>query len=289
MKIPGWVHDPIVYPRARVAILSMLGEPRFYGPVSAINRYEHRVSHPESVELLRQENGLSIWQTPDGERATMATELKGHLAGLLSEFKSNQYLQAPLVLRPGAIVLDVGANIGMFTLQALREGAQQVISFEPNPETRKALEWNIASVGGLDRATVMAKGAWNEAGAFTMTVDPFRPGRSSVVVPSPDQAAYQVEVELGRLDDMASMVPRVDFIKMDIEGAEINALKGATEILSRWKPQLSIAVEHTDDRLRNAEEVRETVLAINPKYLCIPGPYTVTPDRKLAPDILYFQ
>jgi FkbM family methyltransferase len=267
----------------------MLTRPRFYGPAAAIRQYEFRDGQPQQVQLLRQENGLSIWQTAAGELATMATELPGHLSNLLSEFERNQYLHPPLQLSPGAIVLDVGANIGLFTLQALKAGARQVMSFEPNPATRKALEYNVASVAAKGVVTVVGKGAWHTAGAFTMTVDPFRPGRSSVVVPSPDPASYQVEVQLGKLDEMARELPRVDFIKMDIEGAEVNALKGAAGIITRWKPQLSIAVEHTSDRLANAEQVRRTVLEIRPDYRCVPGPYTIMPDRKIVPDILYFQ
>ena len=81
---------------------------------------------------------------------------------------------------------------------------------------------------------------------------------------------------------------RVDFIKMDIEGAELKALQGARETIMRHKPYLAIAVEHTADRLRNARQVRELVLSINSEYRCVPGPYRFTGERRLAPEILYF-
>ena len=83
-------------------------------------------------------------------------------------------------------------------------------------------------------------------------------------------------------------MPRVDFIKMDIEGAELKAIEGAAEILRRYKPQLAIAVEHTDDQLRNAKMVRDLVCRINSEYRCAAGPYVVTRRYRLAPDILYF-
>jgi FkbM family methyltransferase len=288
MSLPGWFQDRVIYPRARAAILSLFNGADFYGPASAMARYQWRVPEPVDVRRLRQEDGLAIWQTPAGELATAETEIAGHLSNLLGEFDRNEYLGPPLRLRSGAVVLDVGANIGLFTLQALRAGVSKVISLEPNPASRSALVRNTRFAEG--RVTVLPKGAWHSAGTMTMTVDPYRPGRSSVVVPSPERASYEIPVELESLDAIVKdlALAHVDFIKMDIEGAETHALRGAAGILARFKPQLSVAVEHTSDRLANAEQVRRTVLELNPEYRCVAGPYTITPERKLAPDILYF-
>lgn len=75
---------------------------------------------------------------------------------------------------------------------------------------------------------------------------------------------------------------------MDVEGAELNALRGAREILRRDKPQLAITVEHTADSMRNGYLVRELLLEISLDYPCLSGPYRAT-KRGLAPEVLYFK
>ena len=52
---------------------------------------------------------------------------------------------------------------------------------------------------------------------------------------------------------------------------------------------MAIAVEHTDDILKNAQEVRDLVRSIEPKYQCFAGPYLITGNLRLAPEVLYFR
>ena len=245
---------------------------------------------PEQVQPGWSGNGLRIWRTPLGELATMDTGIALHVACLVSEFQRNQYVRPPLQLKPGAIVLDIGANIGLFARQALKAGAQQVICMEPAPGNLSALRWNMAPEIESGTVLVVAKGAWDRAGAMRLRVDPYLPVESSMVVPPCGEDAYDVQIDVEPLDQTVESLrlPRVDFIKMDIEGAEIGALEGAAGILRRYKPQISVGVEHTADRLGNARLVRDLVLSINPAYKCTAGPYSVTRERRLAPDVLYF-
>src|SRR5262245_13795099 len=105
------------YPRARAAALSLVGRDRFYNPLSAMLRFDSRRSFTQAqmlqaIRAIRTENGLTIWQTPSGELATIETEIAEHIAFLLAEFEADVYSSAQAPLKPGAIVLDVGANIG---------------------------------------------------------------------------------------------------------------------------------------------------------------------------------
>jgi FkbM family methyltransferase len=161
---------------------------------------------------------------------------------------------------------------------------------EPTPNTLRALRWNLDNADCAEKVSVISKGAWNVATTLKFTVDPVRPGRSSCVTATPEKTAYEISVEVERIDHIVRELglTRLDFIKMDIEGAEANALNGATDTLRRFKPQLAIAVEHTEDRLNNAATVREVVSTINPAYRCEPGSYSVTQHHRLAPEILYF-
>jgi len=244
----------------------------------------------DEIRIVRQESGLSIWRTPLGKLATADTEIKDHIAFLVAEFQRNVYLSGPIQVGPSALVLDVGANIGLFTQQAIRAGARLVICVEPNPASVRALRWNLAPEIASNRVSIITKGAWHAVDRLPFLVDPKRPGRSSCVVAPPEEAVYEISIEVAPLDLMVRELelPRVEFIKIDIEGAELSALQGASEILHRYKPQLAIAVEHTADRITNARKVRALVRKLNPRYHCDPGPYVATNTGKPAPDVLYF-
>ena len=136
---------------------------------------------------------------------------------------------------------------------------------------------------------MLAKGAWDSADKLEFTVDPKRPARSSFTERPQESTAYDLSIDVEPIDELIDslQLKRVDFIKMDIEGAEIRALAGAKGTLRRWKPLLAIAVEHTADPLSNAKAVRDLVQRLNPAYRCTAGPYGVL-NHRLVPEILYF-
>ena len=296
MTILGWVKRTPFYQPARAAALSLAGPTRFYNPISAARLVD---SEREDIErgilktlaLLGNEDGLSIWSTPAGEVATIETETAEHVAFLLAEFHSHPYFSHSVHVKPGEVVLDIGANIGLFTRQALEAGAGRVVCFEPVTGIRQALSWNLRAAIAAGKVSLIEKGAWNCADTLVFTVDPKRPARSSCVQRPDEASAFEMRLAVDRLDDMVRELglPKIDFIKMDIEGAECSALLGAADTLRRQKPKLAIAVEHTADRLENARSVRESVLRINPKYRWHPGRYSVNRHLRLVPEILYFR
>ena len=296
MKPPQWIkrHRSLYLP-ARAAALSLLGPHRFYTPLSAASLYSAERDDLTREILgrlrpIRREEGLSIWSTPWGEIATMESEMAEHLAVLLCEFRDKPYFAGPVAIGSGAIVLDSGANIGLFAQQALAAGAARVVCLEPSPRTARALRWNLTRPAATGQATILEKGAWDRAAALPMTVDPKRPGRSSFVNSPPEETAYQVTVAVETIDQIVRelSLPRVDFIKMDIEGAEVRALAGALETLRRDRPHLAIAVEHTARPLQNAKAVRDLVMDLDLGYHWRPGRYFVDASRRLTPEILYF-
>lgn len=295
--IPTWLKNNPIYPRARVAALSLVSVPHFYNPVSAVflcpdEREQQRFEQSliGQIRMIRQEDGLRIWNTPLGELATADTETEEHVSFLAAEFGRDVYFSGKVHVKPGTIVLDVGANIGLFSLQASRAGAGQIVAVEPTPGNVRAFRHNLAAAIEAKRVSIVTKGAWNVRDTLSFTVDPQHPARNSVMDQAPQENAYKVSIDVAPLDLMVQelQLPRIDFIKMDIEGAEVKALQGAAEILRRDKPQLAIAVEHTEDWLANAKSVRELVLNINPEYRCTAGPYVITKKLRLAPEVLYF-
>jgi FkbM family methyltransferase len=169
----------------------------------------------------------------------------------------------------------------------LQAGARQVVAVEPNPAALAALYWNLRCEIAENRVFVFGKGAWSAVDSLPFTVDPHRPGRSSLI---PGVTGFDITIEVEPIDHLINglELPRIDFIKMDIEGAELQALQGARETLRHFRPQLAVAVEHTDDLLRNARMVKNLVVDIDPSYHCEAGSYRIE-NYRLVPEILYFR
>jgi len=139
-------------------------------------------------------------------------------------------------LRPGMRFLDVGANIGYYTLLAARlvgpEG--DVFSFEPNPEVRARLEENI-HLNQFGNVTVRSEAMTRESGEVRFYVSDVSDNSGiSSIVPGAGLRDAQV-VPAVSLDDFVARLPspHVDLFKMDIEGAELDVLEGGRRFLAR--------------------------------------------------------
>ena len=147
-------------------------------------------------------------------------------------------------LRPGMIAVDCGAHIGYHTLLMANLMAKcvgktgRVYAFEPLPENFSVLCENIA-LNGYEGIVIAEKKA---VGAQTGR-QRFRRGRWHPEDPDPLTSVSrldpegELEVEVVALDDYF-VDERVDFIKVDVEGAEEMVLKGAQRLLRRWAPTL---------------------------------------------------
>jgi FkbM family methyltransferase len=134
---------------------------------------------------------------------------------------------------PGQTVIDVGANIGVFSLWAASHlGSNgRLLSVEPHPLSFGYLERNLAPFSGSARTVQTACGA--HPGELELH---YVPGRLSVssFEPRPDRTGH-VLVPVHRLDELAAQagIEQVDLLKIDVEGAEEQVIVGAGELLSR--------------------------------------------------------
>jgi hypothetical protein len=98
---------------------------------------------------------------------------------------------------------------------------------------------------------------------------------------------HSVKAPLTTIDKLTAelKLERVDFIKMDIEGAEVRALNGARETIARDRPRMSISVYHVPD---HPQTVPRAVKAAWPGYSVECGPCAVD-NTHIRPDILYFR
>lgn len=168
------------------------------------------------------------------------------------------------LLEPDDAVVDVGANIGLFTmLAATRASEGRVLAVEASPRAARILERNVAR-NGLENVTIYAGAVSNHANGVTLVVAEGNEEYASIggiVHPNaPVERGMQAEVDSVTLDSLLEahrLVPSV--VKMDIEGAEGLALEGASTMLSRHRPLL---ITELDDRLLGSLGHRvETVLA----------------------------
>jgi FkbM family methyltransferase len=143
----------------------------------------------------------------------------------------------------GDVFVDIGANLGLFSLQASSLGGAQsrVYSFEPQPRAAAALRSSAAS-NGLDTITVveMVVGASEGDVPFFIPFSGSGVGSLSRVHASQASGALEVIRQSTSLDVYFSSVAvdRVDLIKIDVEGFEGDVLKGAKETLRRFSPNI---------------------------------------------------
>lgn len=145
------------------------------------------------------------------------------------ELLAGQYGVAGLASQlPGRLVLDIGANVGEFSLFALEHGAR-VIAFEPDPRNQMALKLNLA---GSD-ARIVPKALWKESA--TLTFYSVTASADSSLIEPTQPVERALEVEAVRLDDALAALGDgpVFLIKADAEGAEPEVLAGACETLRR--------------------------------------------------------
>jgi len=156
---------------------------------------------------------------------------------------------------PGDIVVDIGANIGTFSLYAAKIcGASRVLSFEPFPDNYSMLRKN-AEQNHLDSVTCVNQAVAGKRGCRTLGLDPVDCGSHSLVVGSFERT---VDVECCTLEDVFERfsLTRIDYLKMDCEGAEYEILENSTSRL-RQINRISMETHTTSDR--KAEDI-ETLL-----------------------------
>jgi FkbM family methyltransferase len=145
-------------------------------------------------------------------------------------------------LQPGMVFVDVGANIGLFTLTAARQiGANgRVFAFEPGNDNCALLRKNVEVNNYTGNVTVIEKAVSNKSGTCTLFKSEFNPADHRIYEVSKDRKS--MEIECIALDDYFKPGNRIDMIKMDIEGAEELAIKGMERILTETK-KLQLVVE----------------------------------------------
>ncbi|MDQ6826486.1 MAG: FkbM family methyltransferase [Candidatus Eremiobacteraeota bacterium] len=160
------------------------------------------------------------------------------------------------VVRPGDFILDVGAHVGYFTtLLGSLAGAQgRVAALEPDPENAKLLRTNVAAAGLDSVVRVHEAGAGAARDRLVLYKNPTNRGDHHTYDDNTDgkrTVRAQIPVDIVTIDEIVRDWTKVDLIKMDIQGYEGRALKGALDTLARY-PDIILATEFWPGGMKRA-------------------------------------
>ena len=163
------------------------------------------------------------------------------------------------LLKPNMRVIDLGANLGIYTLRALRKKCM-VFAYEPTPRTFDLLRQNIKASGFAESGRIQAyqMAVSDQCGTINFYENPSMCGHNSIYGESGQQP---IEVSVTTLDSQLDTLQRIDLVKMDIEGAEYHALLGMRELIRR-NPDLQIIMEFAPEHIRRAGREPEALLAL---------------------------
>lgn len=149
-------------------------------------------------------------------------------------------------IEPGQHVLDVGADFGSYTLSALAQGAGQVWAWSPpfkhpsEPVEAMTMLRSVEANHWLDRLNLSTHGLWNAEGWLAAVDGPrmakFFETQSDALACIEGQDGHCATFPVARLD--MYRVPRADWMKLDVEGAELAVLEGARETIQRCRPKI---------------------------------------------------
>lgn len=168
------------------------------------------------------------------------------------------------VLQIGDEVVDIGANVGMFSLAArsLIGDEGTVYSFEPNPEVQKRLYNNI-EINQIKNVIIYPVGLGDSEGNFTLSVPHINSGEGTISKfrenEYEDAKCHKVQVDVKIGDDVLyEAAPRL--IKIDVEGGEVGVLRGISKLISKCRPL--IVAEYVPQHLARFDTTFDDILSI---------------------------
>src|SRR5216684_869726 len=155
---------------------------------------------------VRETIGINIWHRP-------------------KFFEKHERKLFCAAITAGSVVLDVGANVGIYTLLAAKRGAR-VFAIEADPQNVEPLRHHVHLNGFDDRVTIFHMAAAAKEGTVMLFRNPSNSGGSSIF-----RGVDPVFVTSNTIDSLN--LPPIDVCKMDIEGAEMMALLGMNATIRR--------------------------------------------------------
>jgi FkbM family methyltransferase len=212
--------------------------------IPLLGKILHRLSH----QMLPAEQMMWV-QIEAGPARGLWFELNPRTGWNYLSGQADSHSQSLIAerLKPGDVFYDLGANNGLFSLIASRVvgDSGKVISFEPDPVVATRLRRNIQR-NGFHNVTVAESGVWSKSGKVNfIPAEDSSPDRGTgrfVSTPAENATAglqagqKECLINCVSLDDFGSNAPSPNAIKCDVEGAEVEVLIGAENLLRRSRP-----------------------------------------------------
>lgn len=195
--------------------------------------------------------GFNLRQIDLGE-AGYPIKMFGNPSGIVANLIEEQYrcvtTSGNIECEEGDHVIDAGGCWGDTALYfAHKSGSNgKVSSFEFLPENLQIFEKNLALNPELsDRIQIIRNPVWSHSDEV-VSIDANGPATQVSVSPN-NENQNVIKCKTVAIDDLVKdgTIQRIDFIKMDIEGAELNALKGTSQSIIQFKPRMAITVYHS--------------------------------------------
>ena len=156
-----------------------------------------------------------------------------------------------------AVILDIGANHGKYTVKMAKHSNRKIYAFEPEPENIKKLR---NSTEGFDNVEIHEIAIGDEVGITQLMLHPGNQGGHSIHhaldgMQWKHSLDKTVDVSVMTLDRWCSLnsIDRIDGIKIDVEAHEIEVIRGAMKTLKKFSPRIALETHKTIDceELRN--------------------------------------
>jgi FkbM family methyltransferase len=176
------------------------------------------------------------------------------------KYFSNEKNKIQDFVKKGNVVIDVGANVGLFSLilSDLVDESGKVYSFEPIPLLHKKLNNNI-NLNEIRNVATIETGIGETESETEIFLNPEQSGLSSAVA-KPSGNFVSQKIKLTTLDKyFMSRKEKISFIKIDTEGYEPKVLRGAKELINRDKPVIYIELggDHQQTSIEALEILKE--------------------------------
>ena len=149
--------------------------------------------------------------------------------------------------KPGAVIIDIGAHIGLFSIIAAQVTGKRgkLYAFEPAPGTFGLLQQTVVINHEEQVIETIQKAVGKENGKITFFVsDNNADNSNSLVNYKEDRSLHGIDVAVTSIDNFVKEknISKLDFIKIDVEGAEYDTLQGAVNTLKNLRPKCIVAI-----------------------------------------------
>lgn len=178
-----------------------------------------------------------------------------------ADYEADNFTFLKESIKPNAVLLDIGAHIGLFSIIAakLAGSGAKIFAFEPAPSAQKVLNQTIA-INHLQKTITAVNAAMGCApgNIIFFVSDNEADNSNSLVRYKEDRKLHGISVQVDTIDHFAATqnLTQIDFIKIDVEGAEYDTLRGGTTVFKTLRPNFILAI-HPEPIAKKGDKLQD--------------------------------